>query len=96
MDDSIQQLLFLFGRRRCRRLRSIRGGVALVHRRLEIADPFAQSLAQIAQLLGAENQQDNNQDHQQVHGLEQAFHTTPQEPPGASTVRQRVVFLSAF
>src|SRR5271166_5096911 len=42
-----------------------------VHRFLKAPDSFSQSLAELGQLLGPEDQQGDEQDHQQVHGLEQ-------------------------
>src|SRR5208337_5667133 len=57
------RLLFFLFLRRTR--------VFSVHRFLKAPDSFSQPLAEFGQLLGSEDQQGDEQDHQQVHGLEQ-------------------------
>src|SRR5580698_1126999 len=43
------------------------------HGRLEAADPLADSLAQFGQFFGAENEESDSENYQQVHGLKQSF-----------------------
>jgi hypothetical protein len=43
------------------------------HRCLEAADTLSDSFAEFGQLFGAEDEQGNSEDNQQVHGLEQSF-----------------------
>jgi len=51
----------------------VRGIHVLFHRRLETADTFSDSFAQLGKLLRPEYEQSNSKDYQQMRGLQQSF-----------------------
>src|SRR5258708_5779084 len=59
---------------------NFRLGVVVFHAILQCANALAQTLAQFGQFLGAEHQQCNRENHQQVHGLKQTFKHKTSEP----------------
>ena len=54
--------------------------IVVLHAILQGTNAFAQTLAQFGQFLGAEHQQCDGEDYQQVHGLKQTFKHKASEP----------------
>src|ERR1700675_2847925 len=60
-------------------------GIVVLHTIFQGTNALAQTLAQLGQFLGAEYEQCNGEDHQQVHGLKQTFKhkaSAPEMPTG--------------
>ena len=73
----------VFGILRRYRLRfslDFRLGIVILHSIFQRANALAQTFAQLGQFFGAEYEQCDGEDYQQVHGLKQTFKHKPSEP----------------